>query len=277
MKDKKEYFSTKDYDMFKKLTGNRAVRLNRASKIVESIKNNGYITNPIIVNEKMEVIDGQGRLEALKYLDMPVDYIVVEGKGIKECIAMNAYGEKWRDTDYINSYAENGYKPYILLQSILEEYGYGLAVSVSALSGQVRVSSKILRAGTYNATEEDYINAKERLEWLKKFDPFFKRNRIVNQSTIRQALLIARGMKDVDEEKLFIKVTSNMDRIPTFNNTQTCADAIEELYNWHSPQSKYVYIGHEYRRLTKENQGKNIKDYNKKRLGGENNEGNQDA
>lgn len=70
-------FRTKKYSQFKRLDSNRTVKTGRVNKIKQSIEKVGYVQSPIIVNEKMEVIDGQGRLEALKQLQIPVDYIVV--------------------------------------------------------------------------------------------------------------------------------------------------------------------------------------------------------
>ena len=79
-------YTTTDYGIFKRLVGNRDIPESRISKIVESIQTIGWVHNPIIVNERMEVIDGQGRLTALQRLKMPVEYIVAEGAGNKECI-----------------------------------------------------------------------------------------------------------------------------------------------------------------------------------------------
>ena len=77
-------YRTTNYGMFRRLLGNRDVTEARISKIVNRIEENGYIESPIAINEKYEVIDGQGRLEALKRLKMPVDYYVVEGAGLKQ-------------------------------------------------------------------------------------------------------------------------------------------------------------------------------------------------
>ena len=96
---------TNDYDMFKRLEGNRSVTELRVKKISNSIKTVGYVMNPIIVNERFEVIDGQGRLEVLRRLELPVYYIVVNGIGRKECIAMNINQTNWSLYDYIQSYA----------------------------------------------------------------------------------------------------------------------------------------------------------------------------
>lgn len=68
MKQTNEIKRTNNYDMFKRLEGNRFVDPKKVNKLKKSINEVGYISNPIIVNEKMEVIDGQHRLEALKEL-----------------------------------------------------------------------------------------------------------------------------------------------------------------------------------------------------------------
>lgn len=57
-------YETTNYSKFKKMLDNREVSPNRVQKIVKSIDQVGYVMSPIIVNEKMEVIDGQGRLAA---------------------------------------------------------------------------------------------------------------------------------------------------------------------------------------------------------------------
>ena len=37
----------------------------------------GFIKNPIVVNEKMEIIDGQGRFEVCKEKGLPIYYNIV--------------------------------------------------------------------------------------------------------------------------------------------------------------------------------------------------------
>lgn len=47
-------YATEDYSQFKFLVGNRDVTIRRKNRIKESIRNFGYILNPIVVNENME-------------------------------------------------------------------------------------------------------------------------------------------------------------------------------------------------------------------------------
>lgn len=76
VKSSEEMFRTTDYEGFKRVIGNRRVMEERVTKILASIDKIGYIPIPLIVNEKMEVIDGQGRLEACKRRGLPVNFII---------------------------------------------------------------------------------------------------------------------------------------------------------------------------------------------------------
>lgn len=122
MKVAAKVYETKDYSSFKRLEGNRAVVNSRKNRIITSISEVGYVLNPIIVNESMEVIDGQGRLEALKELGLPVHYIIAQNVGLDECIAMNIHNSIWKVEDFVNCYAEMGDKNYIYLTLLKKQF-----------------------------------------------------------------------------------------------------------------------------------------------------------
>lgn len=114
-------YSTYDYDKFKVLKGNRTVESGRRSKIRKSILEVGWIMNPIIVNENYEIIEGAGRFTILRELGKPIEYIIVSGLGLKECIALNQSSTTWTSYDYIKSFAEKGndnYKKLLNLESV---------------------------------------------------------------------------------------------------------------------------------------------------------------
>lgn len=64
-KDLKTYI-TRDYSVFKYLSGNRDINLHNVNNIVKNVLENGLLPTIVIVNENMEVIDGQHRIEAFK-------------------------------------------------------------------------------------------------------------------------------------------------------------------------------------------------------------------
>lgn len=115
-------YVTSDYSQFKYLEGNRPVEKYRKKRIEDSIAKVGYILNPITVNERMEVIDGQARLAVLREKEMPVYFVIAEGAGVEECRQLNIGQANWRTIDYINSYADEGNENYIRLRDVIKVY-----------------------------------------------------------------------------------------------------------------------------------------------------------
>lgn len=183
-------YETTNYSDFKTMVGNRAIKDDRVNKIVESINNVGYVLSPILVNENMEVIDGQGRLSALERLKMPVHYMIQRGVGIEECRQMNIHQSNWTNYDYVASYAIRGDENYRRLQSLLDTYDViPVHVVVASATNKIgvataRVTTK-LRAGKLEISENDYERARWELDYAKQMqqvakiiggnkEPFFK-------------------------------------------------------------------------------------------------------
>lgn len=241
----KEVKRTNNYSMFKELKGNREVSPVRIRKIVESINKVGYITSPIIVNEKMEVIDGQGRLKALEYLGLPVEYIEHKGAGIDECLSMNIHQTNWTIRDYIKSYADREIQSYIYLQQLLDDYAdiSTLAV-VMATQDTTKVNKKIYN-GELIITESQYNRAIERLDYLRTILTSM-RYKNGSKSYLEYAILICEMIEDVDSDRLKRKLEERNATMKDWNSTITCLESIEDVYN---DQINYpVFIVTEYRK-----------------------------
>ena len=150
---------TNDYSIFKPLLGNRDIDDGRVAKVRKSIIENGWMMLPILVNENMEIIDGQARLTVLKELNLPVYYIIQKGLTIKECRALNVYRKDWKITDYIHSYAVNGDPDYVKIEKVIKQYGGLVPVNViqscyNGRNGGVTGSSKILQGHEFRVVDE---------------------------------------------------------------------------------------------------------------------------
>lgn len=99
-------YTTKKYDLFVFNAENREVSPKRVEAIKQSIESVGYIRNPIIVNEKFEIMDGQGRFTVLKNAGMPIEFIVEPGIGADEFRALNMRQTNWTVKDFIHSYSK---------------------------------------------------------------------------------------------------------------------------------------------------------------------------
>lgn len=160
MKDNIIYL-TKQYEIFKKLEGNRAVLDSRKETIRQSILQHGYIRNPIVVNENMEIIDGQGRFEALKELNMPIEYIMAYGVGQKECIALNANQRNWKSSDYINCFANIGVREFEIIKELQEAYPTIDVTHIISICTNLQNSggliSRIIKSGSLKLYNEQTI------------------------------------------------------------------------------------------------------------------------
>ena len=140
-------YRTNDYGAFKKLDGNREITDAKIARIKKSIEKVGYVMSPICVNEKREIVDGQTRFGALKELNMPVDFYVVNGAGIEECRAMNINQGNWKTEDYIKSYADMGDISYQYLWQAYSKYRrFGVSVVCLGIKGAL-LGSKDLQEG----------------------------------------------------------------------------------------------------------------------------------
>lgn len=73
---KTEIKSTKDYSIFKNLDFNRDKRKKHLEMMKKTLeKENLLHLHPIVVNNKMEVVDGQHRLEAARVLSLEIYYV----------------------------------------------------------------------------------------------------------------------------------------------------------------------------------------------------------
>ena len=249
MKDEKvayNVYTTNDYSIFKRLPGNRDIPESRISKIVESIQSIGWVHNPIIVNEKMEVIDGQGRLTALQRLKMPVEYVVAPGAGNKECIYMNMNMVNWKLPDFVKSYAEQGNENYQRLLSLMERYANGnLNIISTALYRISKAKLRDIKEGALQLTEEQYKAAIPRLEYIKplldKLDPKKLPGSII---MLMQTLVYYYDYEEVDKERLLYSVEKYIYNASPWVNNIDCEKEIENAYNYGLGLEKKICIAH---------------------------------
>lgn len=255
----KEIKSTTNYEMFKKLEGNRATTVARVNKIKKSIMTVGYITSPILVNENMEIIDGQGRFEALKELRLPVEYIVQEGLNVKECIAMNIYQTNWKVIDYIKSYAAKGNPDYLRLTSLMTEFPLVATTEIMAIAlfELGRFDPLKVREGNLEISEEQYEEAREKLKFIYPIAEKYKS--ITRIRLILNAMLYCLYIPGIDKYRLKTKVISILEtgKIPPIPTVDEAMQLMEEIYNRNSKRETF-YIYTEYRKRSEERERRGL-------------------
>ena len=249
MKEREKTYNvyvTKDYSIFKRLIGNRDIPESRISKIVESIQTIGWVHNPIIVNEKMEVIDGQGRLTALQRLKMPIEYIIAEGAGNKECIYMNMNMVNWKLPDFIKSYSEQGNENYQRLLSLMQRYANGnLDIISTAVYRLSKSKHRDIKQGTLQLTEDQYRAAIPRLEYIKPILEEIDDKKLPGSMvTLMQTLIYYYDYPEVDKDRLKYSVEKYIyNATPWVLNTD-CEREVENCYNYGLGLDKKIFIAH---------------------------------
>ncbi len=238
---------TTDYSIFRRMEGNREVTAQRAGVIKQSIEKIGLIPSPLIVNEFMEIIDGQGRFEAIKQLELPVFYIVVPGLGLQDCVSMNVNSTPWKTIDYIRSYAETGNDNYVRLVKLIDSYVPNLPFSVviCAATGLMTGASSSVKLGELNLPEEHYKSIDEMLSYVSRFTSILKQYGKSNQSPVLNALCFCYQCEAVDNERMFHAFESYAHKLNGSSKIVEVLDSVTEIYNFGRKKNK-VYIKTKY-------------------------------
>lgn len=152
---------TKDYEQFKLLDLNRNLNRKHINELKDSISKNGYlVSNPIIVNENMEIIDGQHRFVALKEQGMEVPYEIITDKDYSTIIDLNTTQRKWNIEDYINYYCEKDKNPHFLrLRRVCKELNLSVTTILTMVFGCMPDGNyyKNMKKGIFTFTIDDEL------------------------------------------------------------------------------------------------------------------------
>lgn len=144
MESETKLMSTNDFSIFKRLPGNRNLNKNHLNSLIESIKKENLLfVRPILVNQNMEVIDGQHRLEAAKELNLEIYYLVISQTGAAQVARLNSNQKNWKNQDYLNLYIDAfSSKEYIKLNSFMIKYNFDLNTAFAFLDYPIKKQEK---------------------------------------------------------------------------------------------------------------------------------------
>lgn len=249
-----EVHYTRDYGKFKCLAGNRRALAPRVNKILKSIKKIGYIPVPIVVNEKFEIIDGNGRFEALKQLWEIVYYIVIPGLGIEHCVSMNINSTNWTTNDFVESYATLGNENYIRLQMLMQKYPQftSRVITAAATNAIGGTDNKTIKEEQLKIDESSYLSADSILEWVTRevadLKPYIKGR----FDLFICSIIFCYKYSSVNLERLVQVLHDYKYDIPPVTDIAYELEQISKLYNRNV--KKYpVYLNVEYNKWCSEN------------------------
>jgi len=240
--------------MFEKVLGNRPINPMHVKRLAESIKENGFLCNPVIVNESFEIIDGQHRIEAAKLAQSHVYYIVLNGYGLEEVHTLNLNQKNWTKVSYMHGFADMGLHSYIVLRDFFNKYPFNIGSCISLLSnlsadGQFayghkaysnNVKKQVFEEGTWKVknVEKAHLYADKIMKLKDYFEAY-------NKTAFVSAMIQAIDVEEFVFTRFFDKVRKYGHKFlnPTSTTTEF-KNQIEELYNYKSRDKvslKYKY------------------------------------
>jgi len=233
-------YMTEDYDQFVTLKGNRNVKELHVKRLMKQMTENGNMIDqfPIVINEKMEVVDGQHRLEALRRLKWPVVYEVKEGLTVDAVRVINSGHQNWTWYDYAVSFAELGNENYQRFLNLYKHFGFNYSVLLYYSDSTINK-----RSGSHFYTGEFKLNDQK-----KAFD-LLEQYRQVADAAEHDTREFAYAMKDVmqsasyDHKRMVDKMNKygHMKLKPLRAKTDYLR-MIEEIYNTYVGEDQKVRL-----------------------------------
>ena len=250
-------YKTSDYTRFKKLQNNRRVSAERVATIKSSLKEKEVI-NPIIVNNKFEIIEGQGRYEAKKQLGLPIYYIIDPSANEEDCIRLNKNNRPWGIYDYMYSYADSGIQSYITLSKLYEETGLPVArILRFANRGTKRKDGdEVIRSGELKFTESDCAVVRAVKEKCDEIVSALQMTRKPNE-TFCTAVKVVVDTEGYNHVRMLRRCAKYKNSFTAVTDLEDMLKEFTRIYNKDSGQKAERIYFEDYMR----NRGKNVRGY----------------
>jgi hypothetical protein len=204
-----QIYRTYDCSLFKRLKENRAVNEAHVAALMESFQTDGYLFTLLYVNEKLEIIDGQHRLEAAKRLGLPVYFSIMPGWGLKEVTMLNMYSRNWAIEDFMESHAKAGNPNYVRFKEFFDKHEFDITTCQLILLGRRSggyAKKDMFRLGEMQLDEQYLTDAYLKAAKIMDFKPFHSRG--WSSRSFVEAMLMLFKAKGYDHEHMITKLTN---------------------------------------------------------------------
>lgn len=228
---------TKDYSIFKKIKGNRPIIPSHVKNLIKAMCKS-YLLTIVLVNEKMEVMDGQNRLDAIITLKLPVHFMIVPGYGMNEVQMLNELDKNWSSNTFMDSYCTLGFEHYITYRDFMRKYGINHHETYSLLSDSNSVgNSEIFFGGHFKVV--NLPKATKIIDTIFSLEPFFSeyKDRWFIFAMVR---LLRNPNFDIEHFKKKLKRLSS--RLVLCANADQYLLLIEDIYNYKAKPGQRVSL-----------------------------------
>ena len=225
-----QVYQTKDYDAFNFFDGNRTVIPRHLADLILSYKDEQLIV-PIIVNEKMQIIDGQHRFHAAKTEGKPVYFIICEGYGIKQIQMINSNMKNWSIEDFVDFYCGEGHEPYIIYRDFRIKHGLGHQETLALLLNSTQNFSKLFLDGNLKINDKDIPVAEDMAIKINAFQEYYKGYR--RKGFVFAIIKLMKEVSGYDHDEMIIKMSKQTMKMRDCASVTQYLQMLEPIYNYH--------------------------------------------
>ncbi len=246
---KVKVYLTNEYKIFENVDGNRPLNKNKIQRIIDEIKAGNDILDevPVLVKEvknKLQVLDGQHRVDIARQLKRPVHYIIhKEQMTLHNVAKVNSNVEKWNGQNFIDAYVKCGNENYKKLDEFRKKYGFAIGPCLTLLHhgrliadfGASAEVSRQFETGIFEVKK--YKEACQLAEICKSFEAFnawTSRNFIIAISRI-----VAANKCELDI--LLTKFNKNPKALLVQTTWRNYLTNLEEIYNAGNSKRRIIF------------------------------------
>ena len=231
---------TTNYRQFKILFGNRKISKGHVSALIKSMAEK-YIPVPIIVNEKMEIIDGQHRFQAIEHLGLELHYKIINSLNLPDVQRLNARNRSWSFNDSLDSYCDLGKADYINFKKFKIEHKFANREILTLLlndrlAGQN--DEKSFKDGHLKISEHRLNVANKRAKEILDLTIFYKHHENKSKGVRNRYFVNAMCLAYKQERFSYLefvhqlKKKRNKDKLEDLASQTAYQSVIENIYNY---------------------------------------------
>jgi hypothetical protein len=234
--------STKDYSIFKQHPSNRVISQTNLHKIEASIKQKNLLDlRPIIVNQNMEIIDGQHRLIVAKKLDLEVYYTIQENATGEDMVLLNNAQKNWDSNDFLAYYVSIENEDYKRLKEFMTKNNLSVSNSLAIVLGigsRNHSTFQFFREGKFKFPDEARVEEiKDDLEFFKSVIAYIKKKTAGPKAYLKGKAFFAAiieffGSKYVEKEIFMSKLQYRIDLLHPCTTKSGYVGLFRVIYNF---------------------------------------------
>jgi len=237
---------TRDYNIFNIIESNRAVGERHVAKLADKMKERDLMEDfPILVDNNMNIIDGQHRFFARKLLGLPVYYNVSNVATCKDIHNVNTVSKNWQAMDYLKYYILSGKVEYIKFKKFMDDYSLPSIGIAQKILGIYDTSDFRLGTNKYKFNSGKFTFPKDK-KWVKIIGYITSLNNIVENSYHKSIVTVFCSSiaitKTYNHGRLMKKFSYT--KFPVISTASQLKRDLNEIYNQREKEhNKIIFNG----------------------------------